>query len=165
MHWLSQSSRISSLTQTSRFSAADELSQSKMNNQPTGINYLSQIPGTAMIGPKSFNNNFFHIYDSDYCGNLTKIIVVMKWLQLMGYDMIPHSSKMLIHICCESQIHTHKIEERFLTTFFTRCLLLFAWWQFVYFPLKSVAQWIITSSSMGYLTSVTTSLARRLQGQ
>ena len=28
MHWLSQSSRISSLTQTSRFSAADELSQS-----------------------------------------------------------------------------------------------------------------------------------------
>ena len=77
MHWLSQSSRISSLTQTSRFSAADELSQSKMNNQPTGINYLSQIPGTAMIGPnrpKSCNNNFFHIYDSDNCVNLTKYL-------------------------------------------------------------------------------------------
>ena len=47
MDCLSQSSRISILTKISHFSVADEFYQPKMNYQQTGINYLSQIPGTA----------------------------------------------------------------------------------------------------------------------
>ena len=33
---------------------------------------LSQIPGTAMIGPQAWINSLFHIYDSGNCVNLTK---------------------------------------------------------------------------------------------